>query len=160
MSKQNKGFTLVELLVVVLIIGILSAIALPQYQKAVGKARIAELKAVIPSYAKAIHLAYLETGKAFPSNDDLSIELPQLQNWDIAIDECITGNGKHGCSIWAQGKNAMNGFYIAFTEQLYYEADGHEGTDNWACGNNDNNALCKNLGFSKYDENADMYIEP
>ena len=67
--KQNstrRGFTLIELLVVVIIIAILAAIALPQYQKAVIKARATEIQTFIAHVEKAMDLYVLENG--YPSS--------------------------------------------------------------------------------------------
>jgi prepilin-type N-terminal cleavage/methylation domain-containing protein len=44
LTKNNRGFSLVELMVVVAIIGILAVIGIPQYQKFMAKARQAEAK--------------------------------------------------------------------------------------------------------------------
>ena len=69
------GFTLIELLVVVLIIGILASVALPQYERAVEKARAANAFQIIKSINDAQKVANLEKGtncKVY-SFDELSV---------------------------------------------------------------------------------------
>ncbi|MDI3512766.1 MAG: type pilus assembly protein PilA [Betaproteobacteria bacterium] len=52
--KVQKGFTLIELMIVVAIIGILAAVAIPQYKDYTSKARIANSLAVVDPWKKAI----------------------------------------------------------------------------------------------------------
>ena len=95
--KQNKAFTLIELLVVVLIIGILAAIALPQYRVAVGKARFAALIPVVDGFQKAVESYYLTHGQyptEYSGSPGLEITAPgNCQNlnpvWSIACDNGI-----------------------------------------------------------------------
>ncbi len=56
---KSRAFTLIELLVVVLIIGILAAVALPQYQKAVMKARVVQELTVFKSLSQAVDMYIL-----------------------------------------------------------------------------------------------------
>ncbi len=60
--SSSKGFTLLELLVVVLIIGILTAIALPQYQMAVTKAKVASILPLMRRWKDALQEYKLQHG--------------------------------------------------------------------------------------------------
>ena len=74
-----KGFTLLELLVVVLIIGILAAIALPQYQMAVAKSKFATLKNNVRALYEAEQRYYLLHGTYALTNEGLDIDLPSCK---------------------------------------------------------------------------------
>jgi len=73
--KSKQAFTLIELLVVVLIIGILAAVALPQYKKAVAKSRLATVRPILASIKQAEEAYYIANGEYTYDWDVLGIDL-------------------------------------------------------------------------------------
>ena len=80
---NNTAFTLIELLVVVLIIGILAAVALPQYQKAVEKSKATQAQTLLKSVYQAAKAYQLANGNWPSSFDELTVEIPWTgnKNW-------------------------------------------------------------------------------
>ena len=83
--QKNAAFTLIELLVVVLIIGILAAVALPQYTKAVIKARVAEEQPMLRALQLAQERYYLANGVYAENAEDLDIGIDGADKYDIQM---------------------------------------------------------------------------
>lgn len=69
---RSAGFTLIELMIVVSIIGILASISVPNYQRGVIRAREAVLMDTLHTFRKAIDEFYADNGKYPDVLDDLS----------------------------------------------------------------------------------------
>lgn len=78
---MEKGFTLIELLVVVLIISILSAVALPQYTKAVEKARATEAIVLLKTITQSQERYYLINNQYTDNLSNLDIQVPAQTNY-------------------------------------------------------------------------------
>ncbi len=87
--KNSRAFTLIELLVVVLIIGVLTAVAVPQYQKVIMKSHYSKLKNLLHSMIQAEELYYLANGNYTNDVHALDIGLPE----PVSVDEKTSGNG-------------------------------------------------------------------
>ena len=151
---MKRGFTLIELLVVVLIIGILSSVALPQYTKAVRKARISEAQINLKNLVTATDMYILSNGTSEgiftgePADfSNLDIDVPtQTKNWNYYIDECIPGsNGKTGC--WIEADPLFEtGYSISFVSNNY-DGEGYQKGKYICRGYSDSGKeICKSLG--------------
>ena len=102
---MKKGFTLIEILLVVLVIGILTAIAVPQYQKAVAKSKFATLKNNVKAIYQAEKVYYLANGKYTTSFNELDIN---------TASNCSVQFGGSSAGYYAGCSTTIAGGYVSY----------------------------------------------
>ncbi|MCF4985445.1 pilin [Pseudomonas syringae] len=96
--KAQKGFTLIELMIVVAIIGILAAVAIPSYNTYTLKAKVSEASAISAPAQQALALAFND-GSLSAATTNASLGLPAAAS--------ITS--KYVASVTAVGTSATQG---------------------------------------------------
>ncbi|WP_423357054.1 pilin [Pseudomonas citronellolis] len=108
--KAQKGFTLIELMIVVAIIGILAAVALPAYQDYTARAKVTEVMLQVDACKTAVS-EFVQSNSSFPADADAAgcstTATTKYMAAGVAVDKTngkITSGKIQGVATGADGK--------------------------------------------------------
>ena len=113
-SSRTRGFTLIELMIVVAIIGILASIALPAYSDYVRRSKISEATSVLSDLRVRMEQFYQDNRSYVSSGTTCGVAMPTQQFFTMsctgtATTYTLTATGKSGTD--------MNGFVYTLDQQ-------------------------------------------
>jgi len=111
-GKKNRGFTLVEILIVVIILGILAAIVIPQFSNASADARLTNLRTTLANVRSQIEVFKTQHNEAAPGDTVLWTVMLTQTNTTEANSATPTG-GKWGPYLQSWPTNPWNNMTAA-----------------------------------------------
>lgn len=127
--RRQSGFTIIELMIVVAIIGILAAIALPQYVTYMTRAKLVEAMGFLDSDKVALAEAW-QTNNAFPATTapPFSTTVPQDAKYATAVSYTMSGSNAGIIITLGNLNGTLNGTYLGM-----FGLGNADGTVTWTC---------------------------
>ncbi|MBH6061368.1 pilin [Neisseria meningitidis] len=128
MNTLQKGFTLIELMIVIAIVGILAAVALPAYQDYTARAQVSEAILLAEGQKSAVTEYYLNHGKWPGDNSDAGVATSSKIKGKY-VKEVKVANGVVTATMLSTGvNNEIKG------KKLSLWAKRQDGSVKWFCG--------------------------
>ncbi len=127
--KVQQGFTLIELMIVVAIIGILAAIAIPAYQNYLIRAQVTEGMSLVDGAETAVAESYSNTNVAPATRAAAGMTANATDTSGKYVTGVDINNGTITVTYGGQANGAIAGMFLSFVP--YTSADG---TISWQCG--------------------------
>ena len=135
-TKIREGFTLIEILIVVVIIGILAAVAIPTYFRYVKKSYASEAKIALKDIHQKCSVYMQENGGEYPSDMqsvidegylDSVVDLEEIWEFELGVEQ----DGKNGTitATSLDGSKCGAGFTVIFDVKTYNFTGTLEGGD-------------------------------
>ena len=128
MNTLQKGFTLIELMIVIAIVGILAAVALPAYQDYTARAQVSEAILLAEGQKSAVTEYYLNHGE-WPGNNTSAGVATSSEIKGKYVKEVTVANGVITATMLSSGVNKeIQG------KKLSLWAKRQDGSVKWFCG--------------------------
>ncbi|HGZ2404582.1 TPA: pilin, partial [Neisseria gonorrhoeae] len=129
MNTLQKGFTLIELMIVIAIVGILAAVALPAYQDYTARAQVSEAILLAEGQKSAVTEYYLNNGKWPADNGAAGVASPATDIKGKYVKEVEVKNGVVTATMKSDGVNKE-----IKDKKLSLWAKRENGSVKWFCG--------------------------